>query len=414
MKRFLTLFFFIVLAYVCSPSITLAAAFQNLQVVYEPAEHTVNISGSISSGGGKTIGLSVTDPSGNMVYIQEVASQTDGSFTAAHKLQPGSADGVYLVKAGADGLSILQTRAFVVGNLQNQIADLRSIYVGDEKLEGFDPDDTAYSTNTGANIREIRVTAVTEQNGATLKINGKMASSHSPFGPIALVNGANNIVIEVASQDGLHKKSYHLTVNATISPSTGVPGTPVLSDDNGHDTGLQDGSYRITMNMWWGNNGTQYKLYENDTLIDTQILTDHAPQAQTAVTDIAGKANGTYTYYAELINAYGTTRSAAHTVKVAQAAPSKPVLSHNNWDGDGNYSVTMNLWWGTNGTQYKLYENGVLVDTQTLTAATPKAQSASTTIQGKPAGTYEYVVELSNGSGATRSQPILIQVTRAN
>jgi len=199
---------------------------------------------------------------------------------------------------------------------------------------------------------------------------------------------------------------------AVDSAALGAPGTPVLTDDNGHGTGIKDGSYKVTMNMWWGNNGTVYKLYENDALIDTQVLGARSPQAQTISTSISGKRNGTYRYYAELTNAYGTTRSQVHTVIVTQAAPSEPVLSHNNWDGDGNFEVSMNMWWGTNGSTYRLYENGVLIDSQTLSARTPNAQSAVTAVAGRNAGVYEYRCELANGAGVTTSQTIKVAVTR--
>lgn len=194
--------------------------------------------------------------------------------------------------------------------------------------------------------------------------------------------------------------------------SAGAPGKPVLSGDNGHDTGLLDGNFNIRMDMWWGNNGTVYKLYENDALIDTRVLADHSPNAQSTVTAVTYKPNGVYRYYAELVNDAGTTRSDVLTVNVTQAAPGKPVLSHNNWDGDGSFAITMNMWWGVNGAEYRLYENGVLIDTQALTQATPQAQSAVTTIAQKPAGTYEYIAELVNYAGAVSSAKITVAVTR--
>ncbi|MFC5651075.1 hypothetical protein ACFPYJ_18570 [Paenibacillus solisilvae] len=190
----------------------------------------------------------------------------------------------------------------------------------------------------------------------------------------------------------------------------GAPGKPLLSDNNGYDTGLKDGSYTITKNLWWGNNGTEFKLYENGVLINTQTLTDNSPQAQIVKTDIAGKVNGTYTYSCELTNTFGSTACDPLVVTVTDAAPGKPVLSHNNWDGSGNYYVSMNMWWGTNGSEFRLYENGKLIDTKPLSEGTPNAQKTVTNISGKAPGVYEYRGVLVNAAGETSSETITVTV----
>ena len=194
--------------------------------------------------------------------------------------------------------------------------------------------------------------------------------------------------------------------------ATGAPGKPVLSDDNGYDTGLRDGNYTITMNMWWGNNGTQFKLYENGELIHSEKLPDRSPSAQSAKVDIAGKKNGVYVYTCELINSFGTTKCDPLTVNVTDASPGKAVLSHDNWDGDGNYHISMNLWWGTNATRYRLYENGELIDEQTLTAHTPGAQAAVTAISGRAPVTYRYQAVLANEAGETTTDTLTITVRK--
>ncbi|SDC95727.1 Chitinase A, N-terminal domain [Paenibacillus sp. UNCCL117] len=198
--------------------------------------------------------------------------------------------------------------------------------------------------------------------------------------------------------------------NALVPSAAAVPGKGVLSSNSGHVSGLNDSNYKITMNLWWGQNGTSYTLYENGVAIDTKRLTDRSPSAQYVETTVTGKPNGTYVYTCELRNGRGATACDPVTVTVKDANPGKPVLSNNNWDKNGEYTVTMNLWWGTNGTTYKLYENDVLIDTQQLTANTPSAQSAITPVLGKAAGTYRYKAELINAAGATESQEMTVTV----
>ncbi|WP_185602316.1 chitobiase/beta-hexosaminidase C-terminal domain-containing protein [Paenibacillus sp. 598K] len=195
-----------------------------------------------------------------------------------------------------------------------------------------------------------------------------------------------------------------------VDSAAGKPGRAQLSDDNGHDTGLRDGDYTITMNLWWGDNATSYRLFENGQLIDQASLTAATPSAQRASTVIQGRVNGTYIYTCELENRHGITACGQHTVTVTDASPGKPTLSHDNWDRNGDYTVTMNLWWGTNATTYKLYENGELIDTKQLTPASPRAQSAATTVAGRSAGVYEYRAELSNAAGTTESAVLRVTV----
>jgi len=204
--------------------------------------------------------------------------------------------------------------------------------------------------------------------------------------------------------------SLQAAQSALVPSAAEVPGKGVLSSDSGYASGLHDGNYKITMNLWWGQNGTSYTLYENGVAIDASRLADGSPNAQSVVTAVYGKPNGTYVYACELRNARGATACEPLTVAVKDANPGKPVLSNDNWDRNGNYAITMNMWWGTNGTTYKLYENDVLIDTQQLTANSPSAQSAVKRITGRAAGTYRYRAELINAAGTTESQEMTVIV----
>ncbi|GAB3396195.1 hypothetical protein GCM10027568_29850 [Humibacter soli] len=193
--------------------------------------------------------------------------------------------------------------------------------------------------------------------------------------------------------------------------ASSAPGKAVLSDDNGWDTGLQDGSYNVTMNLWWGETGSVFKLYENGKPIATKKLTFNGVGAQTVTVPVSGNINGTYVYSGELINSKGTTATGNDTVKVTQANPAKPVLSSNAKSGASSYTITANLWWGTNATSYTFYKDGVAVGQGTLKSDTPNAQTATLQVSGMAAGTYTYTVGFTNAAGTTTSDPLTVKVT---
>jgi aryl-phospho-beta-D-glucosidase BglC (GH1 family) len=302
----------------------------------------------------------------------------------------------------SNGLVLTDPGTYIIGyrsiDSDNHVEWGKALLV--EVVDTTAPTATVSYNTTTSTIQDVVATIIPSEP-VTIKNNGGSSSQTFYF------NGSFNFeFVDAAGNQG----TATAVVNNIESKSKAIPGKPILSDDNGYDTGLHDGNFKVTMNMWYGDNGRIYKLYENDVLIDTKILTDDSPNVQTAVTDISGKQNGTYHYYTESTNAFGTTRSDVLTVTVTQATPVIPILSSDNWDGDGNFQVSMNMWWGTNGTTYRLYENGVLIDTQTLTNQTPFAQSAVMTVANKTAGTYEYRAELVNYAGIITSDTLIVQV----
>ena len=105
----------------------------------------------------------------------------------------------------------------------------------------------------------------------------------------------------------------------------------------------------------------------------------------------------------------------------ATGVPGKPTLSHDNWDNDGNYIITSNMWYGNNATRYILYEKRgktgtyKIAKTGTLTDDSPNAQSISINIEGKTIpGTYWYYVDVRNKYGSTISDEISTTVGGAN
>ncbi|PJJ65561.1 chitinase A-like protein [Compostimonas suwonensis] len=190
-----------------------------------------------------------------------------------------------------------------------------------------------------------------------------------------------------------------------------LPASATLSSDNGWDTGLNDGDYTVSMNLWWGENASSFRLFENGQLVGATPLTPGTPAAQHAGILITGRANGSYVYTGELVNSKGVREVGPLTVTVRDANPGSPTLSSDNWDGDGDYTVTANLWWGTNASSYRFLENGQVVAEGTLATASPQAQRAVLPVAGKTAGSYEYTVEFTNPAGTTTSRPLEVTVS---
>ncbi|MGJ6980282.1 FN3 associated domain-containing protein [Aestuariimicrobium soli] len=204
---------------------------------------------------------------------------------------------------------------------------------------------------------------------------------------------------------------YGLPETDAADGATVAPGQGVLSTDEGWDTGLKDGTFTVTMNLWHGANGSIFRLYRDGVLVDRVPLTMHSPSAQAATVDVAGLVNGTYVFTGELANSAGVTATKPVTVVVTDATPGSPQLAAENKDGDGAYTVTATLWWGTNATAYRILEDGVEVARGDLTAASPGKQSVGVALTGRAKGTHTYVAEFSNAAGVTSSKALAVKVT---
>jgi hypothetical protein len=214
------------------------------------------------------------------------------------------------------------------------------------------------------------------------------------FAPATAVSSAV-VPTEVASGDG----------------QPGAPGVAVLSSDNGWDTGLLDGDYSITMNLWWGTNGTLFKLYENGSLVAAVPLkASSSAGPQTASVPLTGRVNGRYVYTGELVNAEGRTAVRPLAVTVKDAAPGTPVLSSDDWDRDGTFTLAADLWWGTNATSYTFREGSTVIGSGSLNAATPDAQRATVAVSGAAPGTHTYTVTFTNAAGSTTSKALSVKV----
>lgn len=326
------------------------------------------------------------------------------------------------------------------------VKDIKGIYIYEVKLSG--PQGNTISNTIGVTVKEKQVDlpkvptiSATEVKDGKYEVQGNIPSNSGATNYNLYENGKiiNSGVVEANAKDetiinekivGKDPGSYEyqlelLNVSGkTLSnvvkvivekaiPEGTKPGIPQIKQDrwNGEAT------YNIGFDMYGGENGTQWRLYEDGKLIYTGNLTPNTPAVQSGNYEIKKEKNGSYQYYVELVNKVGISTSNTITVTVTKAAsseattkPGEPVLSHNNWNNLPNYTITFNMWWGENGTQWKLYENGQQVHVSSLTPNGQSAQTGSVNFTGKAPGKYTYKAELINAAGATPSNEVEIEV----
>ncbi len=342
---------------------------------------------------GTPVNLSSSSAQGTSTIAFALAEETTVLFRAARGT--GSSDPVLSWIAVAD-----TTRAGTPGSVVAAKATDTSITVSWDA-----------STPTGSGFSGYRV-----YNAGTEELVGSTTDTSLTVTGLALGSTHSYEVVAVNELGESARSAATAALTLPEVPSndgaTKAPGKGVLSSNDGWDTGLKDGTFQLAMDLWWGENGSLFKLYQDGVLVSSKTLVMATPGAQKTVVEIAGLKNGTYRFTGELVNSKGATATQALTVKVTDASPGKPVLSADNWDGDGSYTVTADLWWGTNATSYRFLEGGAAVGSGTLVAATPGAQKVALPVTGKAKGTYVYTVEFTNAAGTTVSAPLSVRVTK--
>ncbi len=191
---------------------------------------------------------------------------------------------------------------------------------------------------------------------------------------------------------------------------TAAPAPGVLSSTQGWAHGLRDGHFDLRWDMWWGANASELQIYENGELLAVERLSAAGPTAQTVSIPVEGRPNGTYVYTAQAVNSQGVTAVAPLTVTVVDAAPARAALSSDNGDGRADFTLTADVWWGTNASTWTLLRDGEEVGAGELEVGTPWAQRIRIPLQDEPVGAHEYTVRLANEHGVTDTQPLRIEV----
>lgn len=98
----------------------------------------------------------------------------------------------------------------------------------------------------------------------------------------------------------------------------------------------------------------------------------------------------------------------------ATGVPGTPSLQQTSWNGEADFGLKVDMWWGNNATLLEILENGAVVRSVAMVDRSPSAQSALVTMSGKANGTYRYVARLTNRFGSASSQPVTYTVTKGS
>ncbi|WP_054974514.1 M6 family metalloprotease domain-containing protein [Paenibacillus sp. A3] len=254
----------------------------------------------VSANGSYTYTLNTVQPSNPNAYnVVKINTSTPGQFFLLENRGFVGYDRALekSLRGGKPGIAIWHVDETQSGNMNEQ-RKLVDIEEANEGTLGYSQLDTkrsgtydhyyasGFNTSFGPKTKPSSAT----YEGADTKISVNVNSAGS---------SAMKVGVKIGNASGSVK-------------ATDVPGSPSLSHNNWNN----EKDYAITMNMWWGNNGDTWRLYENDTLVYEEELTDNSSQAQTAVKTFTNQKPGTYIYTCELVNSFGTTKSSPLKVLV--------------------------------------------------------------------------------------------------
>lgn len=111
-------------------------------------------------------------------------------------------------------------------------AALEDLILSDGKLSpAFTADQHTYNATVPYSVSQIRVSALTHEPNATLRINGNIVLSGEPTDPIKLKVGSNVITIEVTAQDGVTMQEYQINITRSKIPTNNSGGGENKEDD---------------------------------------------------------------------------------------------------------------------------------------------------------------------------------------
>ena len=178
----------------------------------------VTVSGAISSGDGQQVTVVITDPKGKTELVDSTVSKNGGKYELSY-VMANNLKGRYTVTVGAVGMSKPAGTFFDCGT----DAGLKTIEViGKQITPDFNPNTSAYKLEVNNSTSSIKIKAVSNDEKANIRINGKNNVSGMESEPIDIKAGRNIISIQVTAQDGVTVKNYSLDVEKGTLSGTKV------------------------------------------------------------------------------------------------------------------------------------------------------------------------------------------------
>ncbi len=192
-----------------------------------------------------TITITPTATDANATIKVNGVSVTSGTVTAPIALAEGAQTVITTVVTAQNGTTT-KTYALTVTRAPSTNAALSKLGPSIGGLTpAFTSNTTSYTISTGNATVSMKLTPVSSDANATIKVNGTTVTSGTLSGPIALAPGPNTITTAVTAQDGTTTKTYTLTVtraasgadsynagiSVTIPIAIGTAETPTLADD---------------------------------------------------------------------------------------------------------------------------------------------------------------------------------------
>ena len=185
-----------------------------------------------------------------------------------------------------DGTTLLLYKV-VVTRRPSANAELASLVFENATLDpGFDPNLTHYTATVPGGVSAEFVTVTPASDVAKVSINGSVAQSGHPFGPIPLVVGENLVEVMVTAQSG-HQYLYKVLLDRAVSTDAGL--LDITSTAGGLEFDPAIGTYRIDVAADVSAIGFTATAHEARTTIAIDGVTVPSGEASPPIDLVAGQ-----------------------------------------------------------------------------------------------------------------------------